>query len=65
MRRSMRKNNAYGWYIALLSALFGCILTAGYPQFSMTVDRLAERMRTAGERASLFRSCCACRRCAA
>lgn len=46
MRRSMRKNNAYGWYIALLSALFGCILTAGYPQFSMTVDCLAERMRT-------------------
>lgn len=42
---SQKKNNKYGWYIAILSALFGCILTAGYPQFSMTLDHLVERMQ--------------------
>ena len=42
---SQKKNNKYGWYIAILSALFGCILTAGYPQFSMTLDQLSERMQ--------------------
>lgn len=40
-----KKNNKYGWYIAILSALFGCVLTAGYPQFSLTLDHLAEKMQ--------------------
>ena len=40
-----KKNNRYGWYIAILSALFGCTLTAGYPQFSLTIDYLAEQMQ--------------------
>lgn len=40
---SQGKNNPYGWYIAILSALFGCVLTAGYPQFSLTLPQLAEQ----------------------
>lgn len=44
-----KKNNTYGWYIAILSALFGCVLTAGYPQFSLTVNDLAEKMQVSEE----------------
>lgn len=39
------RNNAYGWYIAVLSALIGCFLSAGFPQFSMAIGYLSEEMQ--------------------
>jgi MFS family permease len=43
------KNNAYGWYIAILSASIGCLLSAGFPQFSMAVVYLSEKMQVSQE----------------
>ncbi len=43
------KSNKYGWYVAILSALVGCVLSAGFPQFSMTVGYLAEKMQVSQE----------------
>lgn len=39
------KNNVYGWYIAILSAFIGCMLSAGFPQFSMAVSYLSDKMQ--------------------
>ena len=43
------RNNKYGWYIAIVSALIGCMLSAGFPQFSMAVSHLSEQMGAAQE----------------
>lgn len=46
---STNKNNVYGWYIAILSAFIGCLLSAGFPQFSMTIGYLSEKMQVSKE----------------
>ncbi|MCR1955302.1 MFS transporter [Clostridioides mangenotii] len=43
------KNNVYGWYIAILSAFIGCMLSAGFPQFSMAVSYLSDKMQVSQE----------------
>lgn len=37
------KSGAKSWYIVIVSALIGCSLSAGFPQFSMTVAELSAK----------------------
>lgn len=37
-------NRYYGWYIVFINAFIGCVLSAGFPQASMTVGQLSEKM---------------------
>lgn len=39
----------YTWYVVFLNAFIGCILSAGFPQSSMTINYLAEKMQVAPE----------------
>ena len=40
----VKGNRLYGWYIVFINALVGCVLSAGFPQFSMRVPYMAEKM---------------------
>ena len=40
----VKGNRLYGWYIVFINALVGCVLSAGFPQFSMSVPYMAEKM---------------------
>lgn len=39
----------YGWYVVFMNAFIGCVLSAGFPQSSMTAQYLAERMQVSQE----------------
>ncbi len=39
--KTSRFSQGYAWYITLISALMGCSISASFPQFSMTVSRVA------------------------
>ena len=43
MRLDERKN--YSWYVVFISALIGISMTAGFPQFTMVVAELAQKMK--------------------
>jgi len=40
----MKEKKFYGWYIVAINAAIGCVLSAGFPQSSMTAAYLAEAM---------------------
>lgn len=41
---SRPNNKFYGWYVVFINAFIGCVLSAGFPQASMTVAYLSEKM---------------------
>lgn len=44
-----KKFNYYGWYIVFISAFMGCTISAAFPQFSMTVNQLAQEMNVSAQ----------------
>lgn len=40
----MKSRKFYGWYVVGINAVIGCIMSAGFPQSSMTASYLAEAM---------------------
>lgn len=44
-----RESNLYGWYVVFINAFIGCVLSAGFPQSSMTIPYLADKMGVAQE----------------
>lgn len=45
----MKAKKLYGWYIVAINAVIGCILSAGFPQSSMTAGYLAQAMGVSQE----------------
>lgn len=43
------RNKIYSWYVVFINALIGCILSASFPQSSMTIVYLAEKMQVPQE----------------
>lgn len=44
LAESKANNKFYGWYVVFINAFIGCVLSAGFPQASMTVGYLSEKM---------------------
>lgn len=45
----MKEKKFYGWYVVAINAVIGCVLSAGFPQSSMTAGYLAEAMGVSQE----------------
>lgn len=49
LTRSYTKNKYYGWYVVFMNAFIGCVISAGFPQSSMTIPYLAEKIQVSHE----------------
>lgn len=38
----MNRKKMYGWYVVFINAIIGCVLSAGFPQSSMSIPYLSE-----------------------